>query len=630
MNLLKRANLPTLINNRELITLCFLSLLVVLTNLYGSNKGLNWSDYSQIFHFANRILNGEFPYRDFSYQTGFIALFVNAFFQKILGEYYFSSLAVGLLVELATLLALYFTFRQFTSRFIALNICICLSLITPELISSGHEYWVNLFLTISGLFIVVGCKNLESKNAYLYILLAGIALGLSVGIRQSNGILCILVTSVVILFHSLKYGKTYIQKVTLPLIAGVSVGLVAIAIFLLFNQAMSAAVYELFIAAGEKKNFSALSGALDALSGGAFFASSAKNAIIKIILYNLIPLLIIGGIFVLIKLSPPQQALNKKFGLVVIPGLVILGIAIQEIARFGTTGNHSTGQIISEILIYDIPRIALSIAFLLACLFPTKTETVLGLSSPIFSILVAFTLGTIWSMQMSWVGRSYVSTRMLIPLVMLVTMMSTQIPNAWKKRLSVAFILVGIGVFSSQLITHSLGQEGIYVGFYKEANYSLEHPMTKFITVTKEKAKAFSMLRQYIKPGDSCFIYGSAPILYTLLECKNQTMIDVAYSDALTVIDSRKALVALQANPPQWIIQTPHAPSLEEQGQLEKTPSFYDFSGQPGAQELQSGLKAMMKNYLLVTTVKEQFPDGEKLETRDFDQVIKYRLYKLD
>jgi hypothetical protein len=630
MNLLKRVNLINLINNKELITLFSLSLIIVLTSLYGANRGLNWSDYSQIFHFGNRILNGDFPYRDFSYQTGFIVLFVNAFFQRLFGQYYFSSLAVGLLVELATLLALYFTLRQFTSRFIALNICIGLSLLATELISSGHEYWANLFLTISGLFIVIGCQNLESKNAYLYILLAGIYLGLTVGIRQSNGILCILVTSVVILFHSLKYGKTYIQKVTLPLIAGVGVGLVAIAGFLLFNQAMSAAIYELFIAAGEKKNFSALSGALDALSGGAFFASSAQNAMIKIILYNLIPLSIIAGIFVLIKLSPQQQALNKKIGFVLIPSLVILGIAIQEIARFGTNGNHSIGQIISEILIYDIPRIALSIAFLLACLFPTKTETVLGLSSPIFSILVAFTLGTIWSMQMSWLGRSYVSTRMLMALVMLVAMMSTQIPNAWKKRLSVAFILVSIGVFSSQLITHSLGQEGIYVGFYKEANYSLEHPMTKFMTVTKEKAKAFSMLRQYIKPGDSCFIYGSAPILYTLLECKNPTILDVAYSDALTVIDARKAVVSLKANPPQWIIQTPHSPSLEQQGQLEKTTSFYDFSGQPGAQELQSGLKAMMKNYLLVTTVKEQFPDGEKLETRDFDQVIKYRLYKLN
>ncbi|GET35767.1 hypothetical protein [Microseira wollei] len=635
MNLLKPTKVSTFFenilatSNREFPTLLVLSVAIIISSLYGANRGLNWSDYGQIFHFGNRILNGDFPYRDFSYQTGFIAIFVNAFFQKLLGQYYFSSLVVGLLVKLFTLLALYFTLRQFTSRFISINICIGFSLLAPELISSGHEYWVNLFLTIAGLFIVIGCKNLESQNAYLYILLAGIYLGLTVGLRQSNGILCILVTSVVILCHSLKYGKAYIQKVTLPLIAGVCVSLVAIASFLLLNKAMSAAIYELFIAAGEKKNFSAFSGALDALSGGAFFGSSVTNAIIKNILYNVIPLLIIGGIFILIKSasnSPKQQAFNHKIG-VLIPVLAILGIAIQEIARFGSTGNHSIGQIISEIFIYDIPRISLSIALLMGCLWPTKTEAFLGLSAPIFSILVAFTLGTVWSMQMSWVGRSYVSTRMLIALVMLVAIASNQIPNAWKKRLSTAFLLVAIGVFYSQVISHSLGQEGIYVGFYKN-NYSLNHPMTKFITVHQEKAKAFSMLRQYIKPGDSCFIYGSAPILYTLLDCKNPTRNDVAYADAVTLNDARKAVAALKANPPEWIIETPLAPAIEKESK--NPPSFYDFAGQPGPIELRAGLKDMIKNYRLVSQVKELFPEAEKLETRDFDQVLKYRLYKLE
>ncbi|HAZ49604.1 MAG TPA: hypothetical protein DDW76_05135 [Cyanobacteria bacterium UBA11369] len=608
-------------NTREVKTLLFLSLAIIISSLYRANRGLNWSDFGQIFHFGNRILNGDFPYRDFSYQTGFIAIFVNAFFQRLLGEYYFSSLVVGLLVKLFTLLALYFTLRQFTSRFISINICIALSLLSPELISSGHEYWVNLFLTIAGLFIVIGCKNIESQNAYLYILLAGIYLGLTVGLRQSNGILCILVTSVVIVCHSLKYGKAYIQKVTLPLLAGAGVGLVAIACFLLFNQAMSAAIYELFIAAGEKKNFSAFSSALDALSGGAFFGSSFTNVIIKTILYNVIPLVLIGY---LIKLN----SLNKKICLVLIPILAILGIAIQEIARFGSTGNHSIGQIISEILTYDIPRVSLSIALLMFCVLPTKTEAFLGLSAPIFSILVALTLGTVWSMQMSWVGRSYVTIRMLIALVMLVAIASTQIPHGWKKRLATAFLLVAIAVFSSQIITHSLGQEEIYLGFYKQANYSLNHPMTKFITVTKEKATAFSMLRQYIKPGDSCFIYGSAPILYTLLDCKNPTKIDVAYADAVTLIDAREAVAELKANPPEWIIETPLAPPIEKE--LKNPPSFYDFSGQPGPIELRAGLKDMIKNYRLVATVKDLFPKGEKLETRDFDRVIQYRLYKLE
>ncbi len=89
-------------NFREFKILLFLALAIISSILYGANRGLNWSDLGQIFHFGNRILNGDFPYRYFSAQTGFIAIFVNAFFQKILGEYYFYSLVIGLLVKLLT------------------------------------------------------------------------------------------------------------------------------------------------------------------------------------------------------------------------------------------------------------------------------------------------------------------------------------------------------------------------------------------------------------------------------------------------------------------------------------------------------------------------------------------------
>ncbi len=70
-------------NNRELATLLFLLTAILTTSLIGSNKGMNWSDIGQIFYFGNRIANGEVPYRDFPYQTGFIPLFVEAAFQHI-------------------------------------------------------------------------------------------------------------------------------------------------------------------------------------------------------------------------------------------------------------------------------------------------------------------------------------------------------------------------------------------------------------------------------------------------------------------------------------------------------------------------------------------------------------------
>ncbi|MDV2995556.1 MAG: hypothetical protein N4J56_005210 [Chroococcidiopsis sp. SAG 2025] len=54
------------------------------------------------------------------------------------------------------------------------------------------------------------------------------------------------------------------------------------------------------------------------------------------------------------------------------------------------------------------------------------------------------------------------------------------------------------------------------------------------------------MLRQNIKPGESCFIYGSAPVLYTLLKCKNPTLVDTTYSDFYTLNNIKKPLLHLE------------------------------------------------------------------------------------
>jgi hypothetical protein len=617
------------VKKNEFKPLLILLILIMASSIPGAFLGMNWSDIAQIFYFGNKILNGYFPYRDFLYQTGFIPIFTDAFFQKVINHIYISSLLVGLSVKIFTLIIFYLTLNQFTSKFVSVTLCIGLSLITPDLIQGGNEYWVNLFLILSGFFIVIGFKTLGTKLSSFYILLAGFFLALVVGARQSNGIICIFVVLVAICSHSFRNLKTYLKSLLVPWFVGLLLGLLLMISFLWLNQAILEAFYELFVTASEKKNFSAWSGILDALSGGAIFGSSIKNSILKIILYNLVPALIILGSLTWKKLcSTFFKPIDDRANIFFIPILVILGLVFQEITRVVIGENNTIGEIISNILIYDLPRVFFSVTFLISCLFPKKTETFLGLSAPMLSILIALTLGTTWAMQMSWLGRSYIRIRMLIYLVLLVTIMSAKISNTLKKRLSVIFLLVATSIFSSQFFTHSLGQEGIYLGFYKDARYEILHPITKYIKVNKEKATAFSLLSQNIKPGNSCFIYGSAPILYTLLDCKNPTKLDVAYSDAVTLANSRQAVVSLKNNPPQWIIETGQLPYLDAK-KRENSFAFYDFFQQAGAKELRTGLQNLIRKYRLVATVKSQFSEREKLETRDLDKVIRYRLYSL-
>lgn len=616
-------------NNKELVTLLFLLTAILTTSLIGSNKGMNWSDRGQIFYFGNRIVNGEIPYRDFPYQTGFIPLFVDAAFQDIFGELYLSSLLVGLLVKIATFPILYIVLRQFVNRLTSANICLGLSLINTQLISGGNHFWVNLFLAIAFLFVVIAFHaDRENKRSRFYVVCLGFTISFIVGIRQSDGLLFILLVLLVSLAYSFRNPRIYLLNLTLPFSIGLTLGFGATLGFLGYHQTIRAAFYELFIAASERKNFSAISGLLDAVLGGSLYSNSFSNMVIKMILFNLIPILITIIILIAIGLIPvlnKQKITNlSKVSFLSIPTLVIIGIAIKNLGFLNINyENHNLSQIISEIMIYDLPRVFFSIVFSIGCIFPQKIKSYLGISPIIFSILTALTLGKVWANQMSWLGRDYITTTMLIFLVMLITLSSTRISIKHKKCLSLVFLLVAVSVFSKQLLNNSLGQE---VGS-KYANYSLQHPMTKLIRVSKEKAVTFSMLRQNIKPNDSCFIYGSAPILYTLLQCKNPIDLPLAYADALTLTNARKSVSELNANPPQWIIETGQLPSLDKK--LKKSYAFYDFFQQPAPQTLHRSLQKLMENYQLVTTAKEQLADIERLETRDLDRVTSYRLFKL-
>ena len=415
------------------------------------------------------------------------------------------------------------------------------------------------------------------------------------------------------------------RNLTIPLCMGLMLGFGAILSFLNHNQAIKQSFYELFIAGGERKSFSAISGLLDAFSGGSLYASSFKNMAIKMFLFNIIPILITLTILMLIrlfyKLNAQKRYSNLSSPILLIPTLVIMGILIEKLGVF-IYNDYNLGKIMSEIMIYDVPRIFFSVFFVIALIFQEKIIKLVGISPIVFSIFIALTLGKTWASQISWLGRSYIETTLLVVLVMSIIAMSSQISVRKKKLLSTVFLLVAVSTFSQQMLSNSLGQEA----GSQYANYPLNHSMTRFIKVRKEKAITFSMLRHNIKPSDSCFIYGSAPILYTLLECNNPTNLPLAYSDALTLSIAQKTVDELKANPPEWIIETGQLPYLDKE--TKNSNSFYTFFKQPGPQTLRKGLQKIITNYELITTAKEQLSDVEIVKTYDLDYITKYRLFR--
>ncbi|WP_375499572.1 hypothetical protein [uncultured Nostoc sp.] len=484
----------------------------------------------------------------------------------------------------------------------------------PVLYRGGNDNYVTLFLSISTLFIILGLNKLGEKASFLYLTTAGFFLALVMAARQSNGTICIVVTLGVILVYSLRNLERYFVSLLIPFLTGILLGLGLIIGVLLWNNALSEAFYHLFIGAAEKKNISTFSSLIDALSGGAIYRNSSVK---QIIAYVGIPLFLIMSAFVLIR-NPVKLAFSNDLRKIGVISLLIVGAVL---------GQQLLGA--SNIFVYDIPRTFFSLALIASCVFPEKSKEFLGLPYPIFPLLIALTLGTTWAMQMSWPGRPYIDDDMLIFSATLTIIMSNKISTAWKKGLSLAFLFITASLLSGDVIHHSVGVEAKYYipSFYQNTRYPLKHPMTKFVKVTKEKSQAFAMLKQNINPGDSCFIYGSASVLYTLLDCKNPTRIDITNSDALTLKVAREAVYVLKANLPKWIIDTGKG-GFYIQDKFDGSPNFYGAFNQLSPKELHTSLQNLINDYQFVTSVREQFPKGEKLETRDQDKVFRFRLYK--
>ncbi len=629
---------------RESSSLLLLLIVIILISFPLSLYGMNWSDTSQIFHFGNRILHGDFPYRDFDYQTGFIGIGIDAFFQKILGENYLSSLIARLLVKTTTLFFFYLSCRQFASRLISFSLCGGWLFMHPVLYRGGNDNYVTLFLSITSFFIIIGLNNLTKKASLIYLTTAGFFLALVMAARQSNGTICIAVTLTVLFIYVFRNIKKYLLSVLAPFLTGLFLGLGLIVGFLLWNNSLSQALYHLFIGASEKKNISTFLSLMDALSGGAIYHNSS---IAEIIVYFILPLLLSVVVFILIgnpekfvfiqksnsnELTTPNnktwknrtnqgiKVFNKYYikPIVIVPILLIIA---------GLLGNKILGE--NNILFYDVPRTFFSLALLASCISPEKSKQFFGLPYPIFPLLMALTLGTTWAMQMSWPGRPYTDDDALIFLATLTIIMSTKISINWKKGLALAFLLITASIFSVYVIRDAIGVEAKYYipGFYQNTRYPLDHPMTKFVRVTKEKSQALSMLQENIKPGDSCFIYGSASVLYTLLDCQNPTRIDITNSDALTLKIARETVGVLKANPPKWIVDTGKG-NFYIQDIYDGSPNFYGSFNQLSPKELHTELQSLIADYQFVTSVKDRFPQGEKLETRDQDKVFRFRLYK--
>ena len=71
-------------------------------------------------------------------------------------------------------------------------------------------------------------------------------------------------------------------------------------------------------------------------------------------------------------------------------------------------------------------------------------------------------------------------------------------------------------------------------GKLDETQFLARAPELRGMRVSESRQKALAWLTKQVPRGSTCFMYGTIPIIYDLLRCKNPTRLDVTIPDFLT------------------------------------------------------------------------------------------------
>lgn len=163
------------------------------------NRGLGLSVIGYSIAPAERVLQGEVPYRDFLFNYTPGILWVNAALMKVFGVTLMST-RIGLFAfKLITLLALYYLGRRLTNRWAGL-VPVALTLAWP-----GHQQIFNVYpdqyLVLFALAGLLCMLNYDKTNGAGWLVLCGVATGLVFLFKYNVGVLLVASSTVVILMR---------------------------------------------------------------------------------------------------------------------------------------------------------------------------------------------------------------------------------------------------------------------------------------------------------------------------------------------------------------------------------------------------------------------------------------------
>lgn len=540
MNALRRVPL-------DAIALAAITLVVLVTHLPFVGRGMTWADPSWMWHFGNRTLHGDVPYRDYVFQVGPAPVYLDAAFQWIFGETYLASMYAAVFVKILRIWVYWLLVRRLAGAPAAALFGVFAAF--DPYVTAWPHHWsttdAQLLFTACALAFVAASDAARAGAAEGLIrrrlALAGLAAGMVLATRQSTFVMMTVVLGPCTLL--LLWKKELLTPPRfLALWLGFTAAVALVVLALAAQGALVPAIEQLFLEAPQKKNVSGIEAILDALSGGALVSTGprwGRSWWGGFLFFLGLPVVIAA--LVVYTVSRARAVALRTVALLAVPAAVAVGL----VARHGLLFWHS-----------DVPRTLFAATTAIAVLWPERMRRWFGVE-PIVAVGVAtLPLASDWALEMSLPGRGWGDPHALVPAVILFALASTRLVARLKTGLCAALAVAAVLSFAlaidrgdSPLHTHDYAD-----GTLAENRLTVDHPALRGMRLSPHRVAVLGWILERVEPGTTCFIYGVIPAVYELARCTNPTKIDVTIPDFISATDAERAIAVLHAAPPDYLI----------------------------------------------------------------------------
>jgi hypothetical protein len=500
--------------------------------------GQPWVDAALFFHFGHKFVStGAVPFRDYIFQVGPLPVYVDALFQAIFGATYVSSLWAALTIKSSLAFVIHLFARRWVGR--AAGVLLGVFLLLDPVFCFQHHWsttYALLFALLSAFFFARAYERPLQKAQALA--LSGFFVACIFTCRQSGAVVASVALAVVTGMLAFRCPEFMDRRSLARLWGGYCAALLLFVVVLAAQGALVVTVQQLLLDAPAKKSVMNVDTFLDVVSGGGLLETGAPfTRLTGFLYYNGVPIVL--AVVILLGLWRRPRERGGALLLAALP----IGVALGRIA-------WPIG------VLDDFPRVFGLLTLILVLLAPRTSERMLGIPAPVAAIVLALPLSLEMALEASYRGRGWVDSSSMIALCLLVGLRTRRIAKLEKTVLCAAF--AAIGILNTAWMAHRdlspFVKDDMSEGTLSETRFASDAPAAAGMYMDESKYRVTTWLRERVRSGDTCFVYGSSAMLYDLLDCRNPSALDVTISEFFSVKDGERVVRQLRNAPPRWII----------------------------------------------------------------------------